>query len=99
MAVSLNICGTTLTFINSHLAAHQSKALQRSADVAEITDELFRGRVGPTAVGQEGDAVTSATHVVWVGDLNYRIDFGEQVRGWARGLSGGLCLDEPLFTL
>jgi hypothetical protein len=95
--VSLNICGTTLTFINSHLAAHQGKALQRNADVAEITDELFRGRVGATAVGQEGDAVTTATHVVWMGDLNYRIDFGEQVSGlWAvcgwRKLMLGVCV-------
>jgi hypothetical protein len=48
------------------------------ADVREICRELdLRGAVAAAGA----DLVTGFHHVVWMGDLNYRLDYGQQVGG------------------
>jgi hypothetical protein len=74
VCITLKVDDTHLCFINSHLAAHQNKVAARNADVAEIVDQL---RVLGGARG--GDAVTGYHHVAWMGDLNYRLEYGQQV--------------------
>jgi hypothetical protein len=46
------------------------------ADVLEITHNL-RLSSSPAAAG--ADLVTGSHHTVWMGDLNYRLDYGAQV--------------------
>ncbi|WIA30252.1 hypothetical protein OEZ86_000342 [Tetradesmus obliquus] len=79
-AVSLKLDDTHLAFVASHLAAHQSKTQQRNADVAEIAANL---KLLPQAQRQRGavhkpDVGTGFHHLVWLGDLNYRLDWGQQ---------------------
>ncbi len=69
---------TQLTFINSHLAAHQSKTLQRNNDAAEICCNLQLLLPAGKALSTAADLTTSAHHVVWMGDLNYRLEYGQQ---------------------
>lgn len=77
VAVSLKVDDTHVAFISSHLAAHQSKVGQRNADVAEISANLHLS--GGAAKGS--DLTTGYHHAVWMGDLNYRLEYGQQVRG------------------
>eukprot|EP00775_Hariotina_reticulata_P010857 gene10857-11011_t len=73
VCITLKVDDTHLCFVNSHLAAHQSKTAARNADVAEIVDQL---RVLGGAKGS--DAITGYHHVAWMGDLNYRLEYGQQ---------------------
>ncbi|MES1912434.1 MAG: hypothetical protein MHM6MM_004710 [Cercozoa sp. M6MM] len=71
VAISLTLSGTRLCFVNSHLAAHQDKTEKRNADVREI--------VNGVRVGLEGQDILNQFHsVFWMGDLNYRLDYGDQ---------------------
>jgi endonuclease/exonuclease/phosphatase family metal-dependent hydrolase len=71
VVVSLNVRDTSICFVNSHLAAHQNKKQKRNDDVAEIVEGL---RVGVPGM----DILNQFDHVVWMGDLNYRLDYGNQ---------------------
>lgn len=46
------------------------------ADVAEICREL---NLQPSAAAAGADLVTGFHHIVWMGDLNYRLEYGQQV--------------------
>jgi endonuclease/exonuclease/phosphatase family metal-dependent hydrolase len=59
---------TSICFVNSHLAAHQDKVEHRNMDVAEITTEMKSGA---------SDLVNNWNYVFWMGDLNYRIEWGD----------------------
>ncbi|GBF95749.1 inositol 5-phosphatase [Raphidocelis subcapitata] len=72
VAVSLTVGATRLAFLGSHLAAHQSQCARRNHDVGEIIEELL-----PPGLGR-ANIVTGPDHVVWMGDLNYRLDWGKQ---------------------
>lgn len=75
VAVGLQAGSTHIAFVGSHLAAHQSKTQIRNRDVREICRELdLRGAVAAAGA----DLVTGFHHVVWMGDLNYRLDYGQQ---------------------
>ena len=58
--------GVQLCFVNSHLAAHQDRTLQRNQDMRAILKQM---RLGSTHVD-----VAAQFNTVWFGDLNYRID-------------------------
>ncbi|GMH43463.1 hypothetical protein BSKO_11385 [Bryopsis sp. KO-2023] len=71
VAIALNVWDTELCFINSHLAAHQDKTPARNAMYRNIIRGL---RLDPYNM----DIVTGYHHIFWMGDLNYRIMFGQQ---------------------
>jgi len=71
VVVALNVRDTRLVFVNSHLAAHQHKTTKRNANVAEIITGVHVGYPGM-------DILHQYDHVFWLGDLNYRLDYGDQ---------------------
>ena len=79
LVVKLQVDGTTLCFVSSHLAAHEGekKAVKRNADVAEILRN--------TRVGRQPwlDCSLQFDHCFWLGDLNYRVDL-QQLDGVER---------------
>lgn len=77
VAVSLRVGTTCLAFVGSHLAAHQSQCARRNHDVGEIIEELT-----PPGLGR-ANLTTGPDHVLWMGDLNYRLDWGAQAASGA----------------
>eukprot|EP00210_Caulerpa_lentillifera_P006808 g6507.t1 len=70
VAVSFRIWDTHLCFVNSHLAAHQNKTKARNS----MYESLLRG----IKIDEHNmDLLTGFHHVFWMGDLNYRVDMGE----------------------
>lgn len=69
----LRIDDLSLCFINSHLAAHQDKCTRRNSDVSEI---ISGSRIGEKA--GNFDLLHQFHHVFWMGDLNYRVDWGPE---------------------
>lgn len=71
VVVSVHVHATRLCFINSHLAAHQHKTAKRNSDVSEI--------IKGVGVGYKSlDIISQFHHVIWMGDLNYRLNYGDQ---------------------
>jgi len=70
LALSLYIGDTSLCFVSSHLAALEGQAERRCADYAEIIDGIRLG-------AQNKPLTNQFTHVIWVGDLNFRIDMSD----------------------
>lgn len=72
VAVKVSFDDTTFCFISSHLAAHEgTKFLQhRNADVHEIMRNLEKGGGARSSL----PCVHQFTHIIWMGDLNYRLD-------------------------
>lgn len=69
MAISFKYWDTELAFVNSHLAAHQDKVRSRN--------NMYRNIIrGVRTDKYNMDLLTGFHHVFWVGDLNYRVDFG-----------------------
>eukprot|EP00892_Ulva_mutabilis_P004410 jgi/Ulvmu1/2340/UM013_0188.1 len=69
VAISCQVWGTEICFVNSHLAAHQSRVAERNKMFRTIAREL---RLRPT-----GEALLSSFHhVFFLGDLNYRLNYG-----------------------
>jgi endonuclease/exonuclease/phosphatase family metal-dependent hydrolase len=71
VAVRMELDDTSLCFISSHLAAHEgAKFLQhRNENVLEIMRSLEKSsRTGNIPI------VHQCCHIVWMGDLNYRLD-------------------------
>lgn len=71
IAVSFSVWDTEFCFVNSHLAAHQDKVNSRNAMYRSIVRGI---RLDPYNM----DILTGHHHVFWMGDLNYRIAFGQQ---------------------
>lgn len=70
--ISMDYGGTSLCFINSHLAAHQTKESHRNADFKEICYNINGvGNIKQTIMNQ-------FHHVFWLGDLNYRCDYAQK---------------------
>jgi len=69
--VSLEVFETRFQFVNSHLAAHQGKVKERNRDYSSICQNIVGDRHRMELKG-------SAHHLFWMGDLNYRVDWGEQ---------------------
>lgn len=70
--VAFQIENLSMCFVNTHLAAHQHKTERRNQDVAEVIGGLKLGRKSG------GDILNQFHHVIWMGDLNYRLDYGVQ---------------------
>ena len=69
IAVSMKVYASPICFIVSHLAAHQDKVDVRNQNFSDIVEHTsFRG-----LSEKEDSILTSHHHVVWAGDLNYRI--------------------------
>jgi len=66
MAAKFRVHGHSFCFINSHLAAHAKNLDARNANYKEIVSSLKLGR-------KQFDVLHQFHHVVWVGDLNYRV--------------------------
>ena len=65
----MRIAQTSICFVSSHLAAHQEKVEQRNGNFSEIIQNITFGR------GHNKEPISNEfTHVIWVGDLNYRIN-------------------------
>ena len=62
---------TSYCFVNSHLAAHQNQVERRNSDYCEIVGSPNLELAEPGM-----DIMSQFQHVVWVGDLNYRLDLG-----------------------
>jgi hypothetical protein len=56
-------------------------------DVCEICHEL---NLKESVAAAGADLVTGFHHIVWMGDLNYRLEYGQQVRQRSQVL---LCVD------
>lgn len=70
VAVSMDFDGTSLCFVNAHLAAHQDMTERRNSDYVEICGGL-KGHVG----NPKQSLLSQFHHVFWMGDLNYRIEY------------------------
>ena len=79
LVARLTIGHTSIAFCSCHLAAHegQSHLQSRNAMCREVLDETSGGKIGGTrSAGRPLDAAHSCDHIVWMGDLNYRVDLG-----------------------
>lgn len=87
VSVRLQFYDSTLCFVCTHLAAHRENVTGRNSDFAnvyaktsfEIGEEAIRevirsGSLSHWAIGSSATTVTDHDIVVWLGDLNYRID-------------------------
>eukprot|EP00049_Salpingoeca_infusionum_P018380 m.356985 g.356985 ORF g.356985 m.356985 type:complete len:494 (+) comp17679_c0_seq1:269-1750(+) len=70
IVASITVGDTVISFVSSHLAAHEGEDFKqrRNDDVREI----FSGTKGVSSVG--GDITSCSHHVIWMGDLNYRMN-------------------------
>jgi len=67
VAIGFTIRDTSLCFINSHLAARAERLNKRENDYKKIISNMDIGTKGI-------DILNQYHHVVWIGDLNYRIE-------------------------
>mmetsp|Transcript_1378 Transcript_1378/g.2324 ORF Transcript_1378/g.2324 Transcript_1378/m.2324 type:complete len:619 (+) Transcript_1378:71-1927(+) len=73
VAISLTYIDTSICFIAAHLAAHQHKTGRRNSDVQEIINGISK-----TMGKLKCDILCQFDHVIFMGDLNYRLDYGDQ---------------------
>jgi len=70
--ISLDYGGTSLCFVNSHLAAHQKKEESRNSNYREICTNV-------DGVGNiKHPILNQFHHIFWLGDLNYRCDYKQE---------------------
>ncbi|CDO74365.1 hypothetical protein BN946_scf184355.g13 [Trametes cinnabarina] len=84
VGVSVNLGGTTLLFINAHLAAHEGKVHHRLADLAKIKAELsvddFLTPQDPRFMAED---ITDRFDFTFIfGDLNFRLDITRLHADW-----------------
>ena len=68
--------GSIVSFVSCHLAAHSKHLLRRHSDVVDV---LKHARVGNHRL----DITAQSNHVIWLGDLNFRIDLTDSTDGKA----------------
>lgn len=71
--IGMDIYGTSVAFISCHLAAHEgvTKCQARNDSIVDIIGGLRTRDV-------RFDVLANYHHVIWIGDLNYRINFSYQ---------------------
>ena len=69
VSVSLRIFDTSLCFVCSHLAARRERAEQRATEFKKIIKFL-----SPSLGAGKTDLLNHFDHVIWFGDLNYRVE-------------------------
>jgi hypothetical protein len=76
VVVAFEICGTSLAFVNCHLAAHEGQQFleKRNHDIGQIIHGVAHGGIKRGNDELMNDFTTSYHHCFWFGDLNYRID-------------------------
>ncbi|KAI9001520.1 DNase I-like protein [Trametes punicea] len=84
VGVSMNLAGTTLLFINAHLAAHEGRVQHRLADLAKIKAELsvddFLTPEDPRFMAED---ITDRFDFTFIfGDLNFRLDVTRLHADW-----------------
>ncbi|TFK50038.1 DNase I-like protein [Heliocybe sulcata] len=84
VGISLNVDGTTLLFVNAHLAAHGERVHDRLANWAKIKSELevdtFLKPDDPRAVAE--DLTDKFDYTFVFGDLNFRLDVTRLHADW-----------------
>eukprot|EP00794_Sanderia_malayensis_P015643 gene15643-17222_t len=75
IAVSFNVFGTSLLFINSHFASDQQKLQERILDYRTICRSLSMpyGHEGDNA-NKQADVTSRFDRVFWFGDFNFRVN-------------------------
>jgi Endonuclease/Exonuclease/phosphatase family 2/C2 domain len=71
VACSFSFRHTSFCFVNAHLAAHQGYSNDRNTDFCEIVKAMRLG-------SRQMDFLNQFHHVVFFGDLNYRLNFANQ---------------------
>lgn len=81
VAVAFAFENTTFLFINAHFAAHSNNIEARNNDFKRISCELFEDKASSSKSASDSGANESAPDktedydaVVWMGDLNYRVE-------------------------
>ena len=81
LVIRFTLDDTSMCFVNCHLAAGQTAAKQRHADIAAIlAGDIFPSERDPTTRlnslvgGGDGCMILDHELCIWNGDLNYRID-------------------------
>ena len=69
IVAKMTVGSTSLAFVSCHLAAHTEHLERRNSDCNEVLRETRRGIGHPKL-----DACCEHDHVIWLGDLNYRLD-------------------------
>lgn len=69
VAVRLDLCNTSICFVNCHLAAHAEECDRRNQDYNEINSRLLFLQAKPIPKG-----IKDHDQIYWFGDLNYRIE-------------------------
>ncbi|KAI0749899.1 hypothetical protein C8Q80DRAFT_1164548 [Daedaleopsis nitida] len=84
VGVSVNLDGTTLLFINAHLAAHEGKLHHRLADLAKIKAELsVDDYLSPDDPRFMAEDITDRFDTSFIfGDLNFRLDITRLHADW-----------------
>ncbi|KAF4596457.1 hypothetical protein EYR38_007844 [Pleurotus pulmonarius] len=84
VAVSINVNGITILFLNAHLAAHEGKVHHRLANLAKIKAELalddFLSPDDPRTVAE--DITDKYDYSFIFGDLNFRLDISRLHADW-----------------
>ncbi|EMD33400.1 hypothetical protein CERSUDRAFT_118002, partial [Gelatoporia subvermispora B] len=84
VGISLNVNGTTLLFVNAHLAAHEGKVQNRLFDLNKIKTELavddFLQSDDPRMMAED---ITDRFDFAFIlGDLNFRLDITRLHADW-----------------
>ncbi|KAF8484379.1 hypothetical protein JB92DRAFT_3028984 [Gautieria morchelliformis] len=84
VGVSVNFRGTTLLFINAHLAAHEGKVPLRVANLAKIKAELpIESFLPPDDPRTFAEDLTDRFDHTWIfGDLNFRLNISRLHADW-----------------
>ncbi|KAG8970259.1 hypothetical protein FRC03_010449 [Tulasnella sp. 419] len=84
IGISMKVAGTTLLFINAHLAAHEGRSAERLANMAKIKADLqvdtFLAPDDPRTVAE--DLTDRFDHSFICGDLNFRLDVSRLHAEW-----------------
>ncbi|KAI0350062.1 DNase I-like protein [Trametes cingulata] len=84
VGVSVNLAGTTLLFINAHLAAHEGRLHHRLSDLAKIKAELsVNDFLSPDDPRFMAEDITDRFDFTFIfGDLNFRLDITRLHADW-----------------
>ncbi|TFK40065.1 Endonuclease/exonuclease/phosphatase [Crucibulum laeve] len=84
VGISVNLDGTTLLFLNAHLAAHEGKVNHRLSNLTKIKAELevddFLSNDDPRALAE--DLTDKFDFTFLCGDLNFRLDISRLHADW-----------------
>ena len=78
VCISLSLHHTQLSFVNVHLAAHQEHTVLRNKNVQSIVKSLKFDAAGGGSCTGGSDLFSSSHHLLLAGDLNYRLQYGDQ---------------------